>query len=104
MPIVIKVAAEPVVATAPVAPEPEPLITFDEIYTDHKLDPDLYEPEVPVMEVLKDSEYVRVTTKNAKELDLPEYVQLELELNPVDEGETLIVEPDSSIRIMGRPQ
>ena len=59
----------------------------------------------PVPEVLqlKDSKFVRLNAKEAKSLQLPSYLQLELDLNPLKEGETINADRDSSIRHTGKP-
>ena len=60
------------------------------------------EPEPEVLQ-LKDSKFVRVTAKELKNQQLPSYLQLELDLNPLKEGETISADRDSSIRHAGKP-
>lgn len=62
------------------------------------------EPE-PLTEVVKlvDSKYVQLTAKEVKKLALPEYLQLELDFNPLKEGSTISASRDSSIRHTGKP-
>lgn len=71
---------------------------------DKKLPAPLPEPDpvTPVVK-LKDSKYVQLTAKEVKNLELPEYLQLELNLNPLKEGETLSADQDGSIRHRGKP-
>ena len=59
--------------------------------------------EVTDVMKLKDSKFVRLTAKEAKNLELPEYLQLELDLNPLKEGETISADQDNSIRHAGKP-
>ena len=60
------------------------------------------EPEPEILQ-LKDSKFVRVTAKELKNQQLPPYLQLELDLNPLKEGETISADRDSSIRHAGKP-
>lgn len=61
-------------------------------------------PELePEILQLKDSKFVRVTAKDVKNQTLPAYLQLELDLNPLKEGENISADRDSSIRHTGKP-
>ena len=60
------------------------------------------DPVTPVVK-LKDSKYVQLTAKEVKNLVLPEYLQLELDLNPLKAGETISADQDASIRHAGKP-
>ena len=59
--------------------------------------------EVTDVMKLKDSKFVRLTAKEVENLELPEYLQLELNFNPLKEGETISADRDSSIRYAGKP-
>ena len=73
-------------------------------FPDKRLPDPLPEPDpvTPVVK-LKDSKYVQLTAKEVKNLDLPEYLQLELNFNPLKEGETVSADQDASIRHAGKP-
>lgn len=60
------------------------------------------EKETEVLK-LENSKYVHLTAKEVKNIELPEYLQLELDLNPLKEGETMNADNDSSIRHTGKP-
>ena len=101
------VKSEPL-ASRPPAPMPGP--TSDLVPNPpHIIDPSKplsvpnTKPPEPEILQLKDSKFVRLTTKEAKNQQLPSYLQLELELNPLKEGETISADRDSSIRHAGKP-
>lgn len=78
---------------------PEQLQFPDKMLPDPRPEPD---PVTPVVK-LKDSKYVQLTAKEVKNIDLPEYLQLELNFNPLKEGETVSADQDSFIRHAGKP-
>ena len=64
--------------------------------------PDSAYEEPPVM-MLQDSKFVRLSSKEVKNLKLPEYLQLELDFTPLKAGETISADRNSSIRHAGKP-
>ena len=97
--------AEPV--KKPLGPEPEPvLITKKELPTLPAIvvgkQPDSAYEEPPVL-ILQDSRFVRLSSKEVKNLKLPRYLQLELDFSPLKEGETISADRNSSIRHAGKP-
>ena len=64
--------------------------------------PDSAYEEPPVL-ILQDSKFVRLSSKEVKNRDLPKYLQLELDFSPLKEGETISADRNSSIRHAGKP-
>ena len=93
--------------TAPVIPSNKELFSETPTKTQKEFPApkELPAPEEEVTDVLKlkDSKFVRLTSKEVKNLELPEYLQLELDFNPLKEGETISADRDSSIRHAGQP-
>lgn len=88
----------PMPAPAPVVPVPAP--TLPAVVIGKQPDSSYEEP--PVL-LLQDSKFVRLSSKEVKNLKLPQYLQLELDFSPLKEGETISADRNSSIRHAGKP-
>ena len=90
----------PPVPIPDVISEPKPTVVLPAIVTGKQPDSSYEEPQV---QILKDSRFVQLSAKEVKNLDLPRYLQLELDFSPLKEGETISASRNSSIRHAGKP-
>ena len=87
-------------APAPLPVPPPPVPTMPAIVVGRQPDSSYEEPPV---QILKDSRFVQLSAKEVKNLDLPRFLQLELDFSPLKEGETINASRNSSIRHAGKP-